>query len=144
MTPARSHRGWFTYEGEGWGLATDGHWLIMSDGTDQIRFLTPDTFEVKRTIHVRLHEQPVRGLNELEYIKGEIYANVWGADFVVRIEPTTGRVIGVIDFRGLLAAEDRSPDTDVLNGIAYDAAGERLFVTGKRWPKPFEVHLKLK
>jgi glutamine cyclotransferase len=83
-------------------------------------------------------------LNELEYIKGEIYANIWGADFVVRIDPATGRVAGVIDFTGLLAARDRSIHTDVLNGIAYDAANDRLFVTGKRWPELFEVRLKLK
>jgi glutamine cyclotransferase len=134
----------FAYEGEGWGLTTDGHWLILSDGTDQIRFLDPVTFEVKRTIHVQARGRPVDRLNELEYIKGEIFANVWGTDYVVRIDPATGSVIGVIDFTDLLAAEDRSVDTDVLNGIAYDAAADRLFVTGKRWPKLFEVRLKLK
>ena len=134
----------FAYEGEGWGLTTDGHWLILSDGTDQIRFLDPVTFEVKRTIRVQARGRPVDRLNELEYIKGEIFANVWGADYVVRIDPSTGSVVGVIDFTGLLAAEDRSVDTDVLNGIAYDAATDRLFVTGKRWPKLFEVRLKPK
>lgn len=133
----------FAYEGEGWGLTTDGQWLILSDGTDHIRFLDPLTFEVKRTIRVRHQGQPVNRLNELEHIKGEIYANVWGADYVVRIDPATGNVIGVIDFTGLLAAKDRV-NTDVLNGIAYDAAEDRLFVTGKRWPNLFEVRLKLK
>ena len=136
--------GEFTYPGEGWGLATDGSRLIMSDGTDQIRFLDPATFEEKGRISVRAHGQPVNRLNELEYINGEIYANVWTTDYVVRIDPATGRVVGVIDFTGLLAPEDRDQTTDVLNGIAYDAAGDRLFITGKHWPKLFEVRLKLK
>jgi glutaminyl-peptide cyclotransferase len=134
----------FAYAGEGWGLTTDGHWLIMSDGTDRIRFLDPDTFEEKRKINVAARGQPVYRLNELEYIKGEIFANVWGTDFVVCIDPATGKVTGVIDFTGLLAPEDRDANTDVLNGIAYDSAGDRLFVTGKRWPKLFEVRLKRK
>lgn len=134
----------FAYENEGWGLATDGHWLIMSDGTDQIRFLDPDSFEVKRSIHVFAGEQPVVRLNELEYVKGEIFANVWGTDFVVRIDPATGKVNSVIDFTGLLAPADRTVNTDVLNGIAYDATADRLFITGKHWPKLFEVRLKPK
>ncbi|HUC86102.1 MAG TPA: glutaminyl-peptide cyclotransferase [Candidatus Acidoferrales bacterium] len=134
----------FTYPGEGWGLTTDGTWLIMSDGTDQIRFLDPATFKENRRITVIAHGNGVSRLNELEYIQGEIYANVWGTDFVVVIDPATGKVTGVIDFTGLLPAQDRDPNTDVLNGIAYDAAGNRLFVTGKRWPKLFEVSLKLK
>ena len=132
----------FGYEGEGWGLATDGQTLIMSDGTDQIRFLDPVTFAVKRTIRVYLVDHPVARLNELEYIKGEIFANVWGANYVVRIDPATGRVTGIVDFAGLLPPQDHSATTDVLNGIAYDAAADRLFVTGKRWPKLFEVRLK--
>jgi glutamine cyclotransferase len=134
----------FTYDGEGWGLTTDGHWLILSDGTDQIRFLDPVTFEVKQTIHVLDRGRSVDRLNELEYINGEIYANIWGANYVVRIDPATGRIKGVIDFTGLLAPQDRTIDTDVLNGIAYDAKEDRLFITGKRWPKLFEVRLKLK
>jgi glutamine cyclotransferase len=134
----------FSYEGEGWGLTTDGHWLILSDGTDQIRFLDPATFEVKQTIHVLARGQAVNRLNELEYIKGEIFANVWGSDYVVRIDPATGRVTGVIDFTGLLAPQYRRFDTDVLNGIAYDAKENRIFITGKKWPKLFEVRLKLK
>jgi len=132
----------FPYESEGWGLTTDGQWLILSDGTDQIRFLDPLTFEVKRTIRVQTLGLPVDRLNELEYIKGEIFANVWDTDYVVRIDPVTGRVFGVIDFSGLLAAQDRR-ENNVLNGIAYDAVEDRLFVTGKRWPKLFEVRLKL-
>ncbi len=134
----------FSYTGEGWGLTTDGQSLIMSDGTSQIRFLDPVTFEVKRTINVQDHGRPIGNLNELEYVKGEIYANIWTTDFVVRIDPATGNVLGAIDFRGLLASEDRLPNTDVLNGIAYDATGDRLFITGKLWPKLFEVRLKPK
>jgi len=135
----------FAYEGEGWGLTTDGQQLILSDGTDQIRFLDPATFAVTQTIAVRFQGRPVTQLNELEYVKGEIFANIWQSDDVVRIDPASGRVTGVIDFTGLLPAPDRSgsPD-DVLNGIAYDSATDRLFVTGKRWPKLFEVRLKPK
>lgn len=132
----------FTYTGEGWGLATDGQSLIMSDGTAQIRFLDPATFLVQRTISVSDHGQPITNLNELEYIKGEIFANVWRTAYVVRIDPLTGKVLGAINFAGLLAPADYAPDTDVLNGIAYDAVGDRLFVTGKHWPKLFEVRLK--
>jgi glutamine cyclotransferase len=132
----------FTYSGEGWGLATDGHWLILSDGTSQIRFLDPATFKVERTIQVALPGQPVNQLNELEYIQGEIFANVWRTDYVVRIDPANGAVTGVISFAGLLGPADRDPSTDVLNGIAYDAVGDRLFITGKNWPKLFEIRLK--
>jgi len=132
----------FSYTGEGWGLATDGKSLILSDGTSQIRFLDPATFAVQRTINVNLRGQPVTQLNELEYIKGEIYANVWQTNFVLRLDPATGNVLGVIDFTDLLAPSDYQAGTDVLNGIAYDAAHDRLFVTGKKWPKLFEVRLQ--
>jgi glutamine cyclotransferase len=132
----------FYYAGEGWGLATDGQSLILSDGTDQIRFLDPQVFAVQRTIRVADHDRPVKLLNELEYVKGEIFANVWRTQYVVRIDPRTGKVVGVIDFDGLLAPGDYTDTTDVLNGIAYDPAKDRLFVTGKRWPKLFEVRLK--
>jgi glutamine cyclotransferase len=134
----------FTYEGEGWGLTHDGHSLIMSDGTDVIRFRDPATFEVTRSISVTSNGRPVKMLNELEYIKGEIYANVWQTNFVVRIDPASGRVTSVIDFSGLLAPQEYARNTDVLNGIAYDANGDRLFVTGKNWPKLFEVQIKSK
>jgi glutamine cyclotransferase len=134
----------FAYGGEGWGLTTDGHWLIMSDGTDQIRFIDPKTFKEDRRIAVKARSRPVYQLNELEYVKGEIFANVWGTDQVVRIDPATGEVVGLIDFAGLLPKQDRDENTDVLNGIAYDPSGDRLFVTGKCWPKLFEVHLKPK
>jgi len=134
----------FAYDGEGWGLATDGHSLILSDGTSRIRFLDPTTFRVVRTINVTADGKPIDQLNELEWINGEIFANVWQTNEVVRIDPESGRVRGVIDFSGLLNPLDRGPETDVLNGIAYDAAGDRLFITGKRWPKIFEVRLKTK
>jgi glutamine cyclotransferase len=134
----------FAYQGDSWGLTTDGRWMILSDGSDQLRFLDPDSFEVARRLRVRFQGWPLDRLNELEYIRGEIYANVWGTDFVVRIDPADGEVVGVIDFTGLLEAADRGINTDVLNGIAYDAAGDRLFVTGKRWPRLFEVRLKPK
>ena len=136
--------GEFAYEGEGWGLTTDGRSLILSDGTNRIRFLDPATFKVARTIDVVREGKPITQLNELEWINGEIFSNVWQTDEVVRIDPATGRVRGAIDFSGLLAPQDRGPETDVLNGIAYDAANDRLFITGKRWPKIFEVRLKAK
>jgi glutamine cyclotransferase len=132
----------FTYTGEGWGLATDGHWLILSDGTAQIRFLDPATFKVQRTIQVAFGGRPVDQLNELEYIQGEILANVWRTDYVVRIDPSNGAVTGVINFARLLPPADHNTNTDVLNGIAYDSAADRLFVTGKCWPKLFQVRLK--
>jgi len=135
-------QGQFAYTGEGWGLTTDGRWLILSDGTSRIRFLDPATFKVARTIDVTEAGRPVERLNELEWIKGEIFSNVWQTDEIVRIDPATGKVRGVIDLSGLLPPGDRRPDTDVLNGIAYDEARDRLFVTGKRWPKVFEIRLK--
>jgi glutaminyl-peptide cyclotransferase len=133
----------FAYESEGWGLATDGHSLILSDGTDKIRFLDPATFAVTRTINVTAGERRITHLNELEFIKGEIFANVWQTDEIVRIDPATGVVRGVIDFAGLLAPQDRGPQSEVLNGIAYDAATDRLFITGKFWPKIYQVRLKV-
>jgi len=133
--------GEFGYDGEGWGLATDGRWLILSDGTSRIRFLDPATFRLVREINVTASGRPIGRLNELEWIKGEIFANVWQADVVVRIDPSSGVIRGIIDFSGLLPSIDRRADTDVLNGIAYDAVHDKLFVTGKRWPKIFEVRL---
>jgi glutaminyl-peptide cyclotransferase len=128
----------FSYPGEGWGLTHDGTDLIMSDGTSELRLLDPVTFSEKRRIKVTASGAPLRDLNELEYVKGEIFANVWQTDYVARIAPATGRVTGLIDLRGLLTPAERSR-TDVLNGIAYDAAHDRLFVTGKWWPKVFEI-----
>jgi glutamine cyclotransferase len=125
-------------------LTTDGHLLILSDGTDLLRFFDPSTFEEKRNVAVLVKGHGLIHLNELEYVKGEVLANVWGTQYVVRIDPATGKVVGVIDFAGLLSEQDRDWTTDVLNGIAYDAKDDRLFVTGKRWPKMFEVRLRLK
>jgi glutamine cyclotransferase len=132
----------FRYPGEGWGLTQDGQSLIMSDGTAWLRFLDPMTFKEKRRIQVTADGFPVTELNELEWVKGEIFANVWQTDRVARIDPETGRVTAWIDFSGLDRLALRGSPDDVLNGIAYDAKGDRLFVTGKRWPKLFEVKLK--
>jgi glutaminyl-peptide cyclotransferase len=135
--------GEFNYTGEGWGLTTDGHWLIMGDGTSVIRFIDPATFKVDHAIDVTLRGAPQPFLNELEWVKGELFANIWQTEQVARIDPATGRIVGMINFSNLLPLADHVPDhTDVLNGIAYDAAGDRLFVTGKNWPKIFEVRLK--
>ncbi|MFN2480287.1 MAG: glutaminyl-peptide cyclotransferase, partial [Pyrinomonadaceae bacterium] len=133
--------GEFKYAGEGWGLTHDSDSLIMSDGTNQIRFLDPETFAVRRTVSVTEQGRPVSELNELEYVRGEIYANVWQTDRLVRIDPKTGSLTGTVDLAGLLPEADRDADTDVLNGIAYDEAGDRLFVTGKLWSKLFEIRL---
>jgi glutamine cyclotransferase len=137
--------GEFPYEGEGWGLTSDGASLIISNGTNQIRFLDPVTFKLVRTISVLDNGTPLMELNELEYIKGEIYANIWKQERIVRIDPQTGKILGWIDLAGLLPMSERDrPDEDVLNGIAYDEKEDRLFVTGKRWPKLFEIRLKKK
>jgi glutaminyl-peptide cyclotransferase len=134
-------KGEFHYQGEGWALTTDGKRIIMSDGTPQLRFLDPETLAEQRRLTVTDHGQPVTYLNELEWIKGEIYANIWQADRIARIDPATGKVVGWIDLRGLLQGEDRTPSAEVLNGIAYDAQHDRLFVTGKYWPRLFEIKL---
>ncbi len=135
----------FDYPGEGWGLTTDGTWLVLSNGSNRIRFLDQNkSYAPRRVIDVTAEGKPVDRLNELEFINGEIFANVWQTDNVVRIDPATGQVRGIIDFSGLLGPGDRQPETDVLNGIAYDAEHDRLFITGKRWPKIFEVRVKPK
>jgi glutamine cyclotransferase len=132
----------FSYEGEGWGLTHDGKRLILSDGTADLRFLDPQTLRETARITVRNGGSPVVYLNELEYIRGEIYANVYGTDRIARISPADGRVLGWIDLTGLLSAADRRITVDVLNGIAWDEKEARLFVTGKLWPKLFEIKLK--
>lgn len=130
----------WSYPTEGWGLTHNGKQLIMSDGTATLRFLNPETFAVEREITVTDVGQPVARLNELEYVNGEVFANVWQTDLVARVDPQTGRVNGWIDLSGLLLPAERQ-NADVLNGIAYDAASDRLFVTGKLWPKLFEIKL---
>jgi len=129
----------FRYLGEGWGLTHDATNLIMSDGTDRLRLLDPATFAERRRIQVTAGGMPVRNLNELEVVKGEIFANVWQTNMIARIA-TDGRVVGWLDLNGLLAPSERA-GVDVLNGIAYDEAKDRLFVTGKLWPKLFEIKL---
>lgn len=131
----------FKYDGEGWGLTHDQHSLIMSDGTEYLRFLDPETFVEKRRVRVTAVGRPIKNLNELEYVKGEVYANIWQTDYIVRIDPATGLARSYIDLRGLLTPRERAT-TDVLNGVAYDAKGDRLFVTGKLWPRVFEVRLE--
>jgi glutamine cyclotransferase len=133
-------KGTFKYRGEGWGLTTDGTSLIMSDGTNELRILDPSTFAERRRIKVTAAGQPLPNLNELEYMKGEILANVFLTDSLARIAPETGRVLGYVDLSGLLSPAERR-STDVLNGIAYDAPNDRLFVTGKLWPKLFEIRI---
>jgi glutamine cyclotransferase len=129
----------FRYSGQGWGLTHDGTHLIMSDGTSSLRFLDPKTFDVIRTLRVHDRGRRVHNLNELEFVNGEVLANVWGEDYIVRIAPGTGQITGYIDLRNLWPR--RSDPEAVLNGIAYDAAGKRLFVTGKNWPKLYEIEL---
>jgi glutaminyl-peptide cyclotransferase len=128
----------FGYKGEGWGITHDGTRLIMSDGSSSLRFLDPATLKETGRLTVRDANGPVERLNEVECVKGEILANVWQTERVARISPKDGRVTGWIDLSGLLTPAERA-GTDVLNGIAYDAAGDRLFVTGKLWPRVFEI-----
>jgi glutaminyl-peptide cyclotransferase len=130
----------WAYKGEGWGLTHDDTRVIMSDGTAALRFLDPATLKETGRLTVRDSMGPVQELNELEYVKGEIYANVWKTERIARISPKDGRVTGWIDLSGLLSSAERA-GTDVMNGIAYDAAGDRLFVTGKLWPRVFEIKL---
>lgn len=133
-----------SYPGEGWGITYDGTRFIMSDGSSTLYFRDKVTFEETGRITVRDGDAQVRNLNELEYVKGEIYANIWQEDRIARIDPETGRVTGWIDLEGLLESaghEETGGTEDVLNGIAYDAAGDRLFVTGKRWPRLFQIRL---
>lgn len=131
----------FNYSTEGWGITHDGKSLIMSDGTDNLYFLDPETFEEIKRVKVFDRNGPVNRLNELEYVKGEILANVWLANRIARISPETGEVLGWIDLKGLLENVGGKGRIGVLNGIAYDEKNDRLFVTGKLWPKIFEIKL---
>jgi glutaminyl-peptide cyclotransferase len=131
----------FDYPGEGWGLTNDGTRIFMSDGTTEIRAWNPSTLQETRRFVVHDGQTPIGSLNELEYVRGEIYANVWETDRIVRISPVDGRVTGWIELSGLLSESDLAAGANVLNGIAYDSSGDRLFVTGKLWPKLFEIQL---
>lgn len=131
----------FTYSGDGWGLTTDGTNLYMSDGTEKIHIVDPKTFKRMRTLEVYTDKSKVNYINEMEWIDGEIWANIYTSDIIVRINPKTGAVTGVIDMSGLLSQRDITPDTDVLNGIAQDPKTGRIFVTGKNWNKLFEVKI---
>ena len=133
----------FSYQGEGWGLTHDDKQLIMSDGSSYLRFLDPTTFRETRRLHVTDDAgHAVENLNELEYVRGEIYANIWQSDMIVRISPKTGKVLGKIDLSAIIDKRELGNPDAVLNGIAYDAAGSRLFVTGKLWPKLFEIRVQ--
>jgi glutamine cyclotransferase len=131
----------FKYEGEGWGLTSDGQSLILSDGSDRLRYLDPKTFRVWREVRVTFNGKPVKLLNELEFIEGEIFANVWHNDVILRIRPADGNVVGVIDLTGIDAKEQRRDPEHVLNGIAYDPESREFFVTGKCWPKIYQIRL---
>jgi glutamine cyclotransferase len=131
----------FRYTGEGWALTHDDKRLIMSDGTSAVRFLDPATLRELSRLVVREGTHPIPNVNELEYIEGEIWANVWQTERLVRFDPRSGQVNSWVDLTGLLKQADRTPDIDVLNGIAYDAAKKRIFVTGKRWPKLYEIRV---
>jgi glutamine cyclotransferase len=133
----------FDYITEGWGITHDGTHLIMSDGTNKIYLLDPETFEVERTIKVTFDGKPINELNELEFIYGDIFANVWKTDKIARIDPETGNVTGWIFLDGLLREDLKTGSVDVLNGIAFDSENDRIFVTGKKWPKLFEIELIL-
>lgn len=129
----------FSYEGEGWGLTQDGKSLIMSDGTAQLRFLDPDSLTEQRRLTVHWNGRPVDRLNELEYVRGEIWANIWYDTRIARIDPASGAVIDWIDIAPLHKAAGVKDSESVANGIAYDAARDRVFITGKNWPKLFEI-----
>jgi glutaminyl-peptide cyclotransferase len=133
----------FNYAGEGWGLASDAQHLYMSDGSADIRVLDPKTLEEQRRIHVTAEGKPITQLNELEVVDGQLFANVWGTDVIARIDPASGNVVGWIDLTGLLPPEKRGTTSvdAVLNGIAWDSKHKRLYVTGKLWPKLFEIEL---
>ena len=131
-----------SYKGEGWGLTHDGTHLILSDGSAELRFLDPNTFEIVRRVTVKDGDRSVPRLNELEWIEGEVWANVWQTDRIARIDPSNGAVKSWVDLTGLLAtAGPRPASVDVLNGIAYDPVGKRIFVTGKQWPKIFQIEV---
>jgi glutaminyl-peptide cyclotransferase len=129
------------YPTQGWGLTTVNDKILMSDGTNILAFYEPDMFTMVSRIEVYDNEKKVDSINELEYINGEIWANIWMSDLIARIDPTSGKVLAYIDLKGILPESDKTAETDVLNGIAYDKEANRIFVTGKKWPKLFEIRL---
>jgi glutamine cyclotransferase len=129
----------FHYTGEGWALTQDGTHLFMSDGTSDLRVLDPDSLKETSRIHVTCDGRPVRAVNELEWVSGEIYANIWQTNVIARIDPATGHVVGLLDLSDLAAQVGAGRSVDVMNGIAYDAKGKRLFVTGKFWPSLYQI-----
>jgi glutamine cyclotransferase len=129
------------YATEGWGLTTVDNKIVMSDGTNILYYIEPEMFTVVSRIEVYDNKRKVDQLNELEYINGEIWANIWMTDLIARIDPESGKVLAYVDLQGILPQSERTPDADVLNGIAYDQTGKRIFVTGKKWPKLFEIRL---
>ena len=133
--------GKFQYSHEGWGITHDGKYLIVSDGSSALRFLKPDDYSEVREIKVQENDIPIFNINELEYVKGEIFANIWKTDLIARINPQTGSINGWIDLKGILGDVELYKNVDVLNGIAYDDINDRLFVTGKFWPNVFEIEL---
>ncbi len=134
------YRSTWSYPREGWGLTTDGRSLIASDGSSTLYFMTPE-FKMERQVTVKLQGRPMRLLNELEYIDGKIWANVYTSDMILIIDPATGKVEATVDCSGLLPESLRKPDTDVLNGIAYNPADGKLYLTGKNWPRLYEVKI---
>ena len=134
--------GQFNYSGEGWGLTTDGKSLILSDGSNRLKFIDPSNFQVTKTINVQDGATPIRDLNELEFVQGEIYANIWHNDKIAIINPQNGHVNSWLDLTGLMPREQLQDPEAVLNGIAYDQANNKLFVTGKLWPRLFEIRVK--
>ncbi len=136
----------FDYSGEGWGMTNDGKYLIMDDGSNNLFYRDPETFKVVKSVGVTDNNGPVASINELEYVDGGIYANIWLTNYIIKIDPATGNVIGKADFSFVLnkyapgaLTDEQQSSSSVLNGIAYDPTGKRFFVTGKNWPKLFEV-----
>lgn len=131
----------FNIKGQGWGITNNGQQLIYSDGSDKLRFLNPKNFQIEKILSVKSNNHPVTKLNELEWVDGLIYANIWQSDWIMIIDPVSGQVIGRVNLEKLLAKKLRTRNTDVLNGIAYDKATQQLFVTGKNWPLLYEIQL---
>ena len=132
----------FSYSTEGWGLTYDGKNLILSDGSSDLFYFDPQTFKTTRKLPVRMNGQPVTELNELEFIEGEIWSNVWQQDLILQIDPSSGMVRSFLDLKGILAPSDKTGGENVLNGIAYDEERKRIFVTGKLWPRIFEIKIR--